>query len=287
MLSAAFMFSFSTVFLKIAMAPPFSASPMVATFVRYLIGALVFGLFVGMRSGVPKANRFGLVVSRAILNTVAVVLLFTAIKYTTITKANLLNLTYPAFVFLVAPFITHERSNWHQLVFLVTALAGAWLIVIPAGGFRLAEVNIGDLLALASGVVSGFAIADLRQARKFDSTETILFYQMNFGALACAGLMIPSFSLPTLSATGLLVVTGLISLAGQYFLTKGYRYINASLGSIVLGSGILFSAGFGITIFHDPVSPRIIIGGLLILVSLVGVSGIFDRWTEGVPFCSH
>jgi drug/metabolite transporter (DMT)-like permease len=193
-----------------------------------------------------------------------------------VTKANILNMTYPAFIFIVAPYITGERSRGQHFVFLLIALLGAWLIVVPGKGFDLAGVNIGDMLALASGIVSAFALADLREASKYDTPGTILFYQMAFGTVAGAVLMISSFAVPKGAAILYVVITGFLSSAGQYFVTSGYRYISATLGSIVLGSGILFSALFGISIFNDPLTPRIIVGGLLILLALLGVSGIID-----------
>jgi drug/metabolite transporter (DMT)-like permease len=73
--------------------------------------------------------------------------------------------------------------------------------------------------------------------------------------------------------TGLAVLGGaLIGFSGQIFLTEGYRYIRATSGSIVSSSRILYAVLMGALFFHDALNIRIAAGGVLILISLAGVS---------------
>jgi drug/metabolite transporter (DMT)-like permease len=203
---------------------------------------------------------------------------FAGIRYTTVTKSNILNLTYPVFVFLAAPYIAAEKQKLQHVAFLAVAMIGAGLVVTGGtNGIDLGGINIGDVLSLLSGVVAGFAISGLREARKHDSSPVILFYQMGFGTVVTLLWMLPSFAMPRGWGLAHTLLAAAASNAGQYFLTEGYRHISASLGAIVLESGILFAALLGISLFHDPLTPPIIAGGVLILGSIAGVSGIFGR----------
>ena len=60
----------------------------------------------------------------------------------------------------------------------------------------------------------------------------------------------------------------------------GYKYVDNATGSMVSASRILISAIIGIIMFSDPINLRIVIGGILITVSLVAVSGYFDRFKD-------
>ena len=284
LISASFCFALSTVFLKTGMNAPYFVSPATATFARFFLGFIVFAGYMVYKKEPARPNNLKLVAARGILNTVAVIFFFAGIKYTTITKANILNLTYPAFVFLVSPLITGERSKAIDYVFLLATLAGSWLIVMggPSAGFS--NVNKGDLFALLSGVIAGFGISCLREARKNDSTQMILAYQMSIGSLVCFFLMLPGFKMPGSAGLWFLFLTSVMTVAGQFLITEGYMYISAALGSVVSGTGIFFAAMLGITFFNDPLTLNIIIGGLLIFLAMSGVSGVLAKTKRYIPF---
>lgn len=274
LLGASFCFALTTVFVKLASVPPLDMHPLVTAFCRFFIGFAVFGGMMAGRGVSLRPRRPGLIFLRAAGNTLAVILFFIALKYTTVTKANLLNLTYPAFIFMIAPFITGERSAAMDVVFLFCALVGAWLVVAQGSLSGLGVINRGDIIALSSGVVSAFAITILRQARKDDSASVILFYQMIFGTVVTGLLMLPHWHLPAGRAIAYMLCAGLLAAAGQGAITVGYRYVNAAVGAVVLGSGVLFAAFLGIVFLGEPFTGYIAAGGALILVSLVGISGI-------------
>ena len=61
---------------------------------------------------------------------------------------------------------------------------------------------------------------------------------------------------------------------GQIFLTMGYKYVNARMGSMVSASRILFAAILGSFFFGDQLSVHIIVGGLLIIFAVTGISAL-------------
>lgn len=276
-LAAEFSFALSTVFTKFVTTG--SAIPAIElTFFRFLAGFIGVALFVLHTGKSIRPKNVPFITLRAVFNTAAVLFFFLGIQYTTVSKANMLNMTYPVFVFLIAPLMTKERLAPRGFLFLLLSMAGMVLVMLPAGGIvGIADINRGDLFSLLSGVFAAVAITSLRQARKSDETHVILFYLMLFGAAINAIPMIALFVTPRGVMIPLVIAATIASVAGQVFITAGYRYIEAAAGALVSSSRIIFGLLLGVSIFADPLTLRIGAGALLILVSLPGVNRIGAR----------
>lgn len=278
LLAAEFCFTLSTVFGKFVMNSS-AVTGIEVSFARFFLGTVFITIVMRAKGLSFRPNNVRYVILRGVSNTVAVLLFFTGIQFTTVTNANMLNLTYPMFVFMFAPFLNGEKNRAAHFLYLALTIAGVYLVVVP--DFR--QVSSGDLFALLSGLVAGFAICFLREARKYDSSETILFYLMLPGSLITLGAMLPTFVMPGGAGLLWIILSGSVAVLGQYLITIGYRYIEAAKGSLVSGSRILFAGIMGVSFFSDPLTLQIVLGGALILVSLVGVSGLLDKRGKYYP----
>jgi len=239
-------------------------------FTRFLIGFVVCGAYVIRTKTSLRPRRLRWVLARAGTNLAAAILLFAAIPLTTVTNANMLNMTYPVFVFLLAPIINSERNRPIGYLYLAMTLLGVYLVVIP----DLRNINTGDVYAFLSGVAAAFAVTSLRQARKYDGTGLILFYLMAIGLPICLVFMLPVFVAVRGWTLVLLVASGTTAFLGQIMITAGYRHISAAPGALVSSSRIIIAAVLGALLFNDPITWRTMAGGLLILIALAGVSGV-------------
>jgi len=271
LLASALAFAASTVFVKlITLSSAISAQEI--TFFRFLIGFILITAWLATRRSRPSLRpvRMKYVLLRAVFNVSAASLFYLGVQYTTVTNANMLNMTYPLFVFLLAPWINHEPSRRRLYGFLLIAFAGMYLVVVP----DFSTIRAGDFLALGSGLLAGFSVTTLRETRKYDSTSLILFYVMAIGTVLSGLAVLPIFVLPDLKIMFLMLLCALAALLGQITLTWGYRYIGAAPGALVSASRILFGAALGVAFFNDPLTVKIICGGLLIVVALTGISGL-------------
>ncbi len=228
LLIAEFCFALSTVFGKFVTTGS-DITGVELTFFRFLIGTVaVSAVMITTRiSFRPVRTRY--VVLRAILNTFAVLAFFTGIQYTTVTNANMLNLTYPVFVFCIAPFLNREKNHPANYLYLCIALIGVYLIINP--DFR--SINPGDISALLSGVIAGFGISILRESRKYDSSEVILFYLMMIGCLISFFVMLPFFIMPRGMMLVHTLLSGGIAVAGVYHVWIPVYRSRAGLRGIV------------------------------------------------------
>lgn len=233
------------------------------TFARFLLG-LIIVIFILIAAPVkfrPKNKK--ILYLRGVLNASAVLILFYAVEYTTLTNANVLNMTYPLFIALFSRPLIGERFHPAIFVPLLLSLAGVFMVIQP----RFDTVNAGDLIGLVSGIVSALAIIYLRELRRTDDTFVILFYLFAVGSLM---LLIPTltlFVMPDWRETFLLLLCSATGVAAQYFLTHGYRYVSAVGGSIVSASRVYIASILGIIFFREPVNTVLFAGTLLIVGS--------------------
>jgi drug/metabolite transporter (DMT)-like permease len=267
LLLAELCFAATTVFVKLATSNT-DIPAIEASFLRYLVGFIFTSLIIYKNkiSIVPNNKRY--VILRGVYNTGALIFFFLSIKYTSITNANMLNMTYPAFIFLIALLFTKEKTEKLQGLYLLLTMIGVYLIINPS----FTNFNMGDLYGLLSGIIGALAIISLQKARQFDSTLLILFYLMAIGTVINGIILIPFFVMPGWVILMYLLASAILGVAGQAFLTSGYKHIEAAKGSIISGSRMIFAVFFGVLIFSETITIPWIIGGVLITISMIGIS---------------
>jgi len=268
LMSAELCFALTTVFAKFVNS--ISSIPAVEiTFFRFFFGVFLALAYMlkSKTSFVP--NRWDLVFWRGLFNTLAVIFLFMSVERTTLTNANMLNLTYPAFLFLVAPFINGEkRFSLMMFGFLALTMTGISLIIHP----DFHRVRMGDVYGLLSGIMGAFGVATLRKAREHDSSAIILLYLMATGLVINFAVMEPVFVMPHGKAALYVAISALLGVLGQALLTYGYIYISAMGGGLVSSSRIVFATLLGMLCFNEALTVRIAIGGGCIATSIIGVA---------------
>ena len=240
------------------------------TFCRVFLGSIMAALYMWQTKTSFRPKKVKLVIARAVLSFSALVAFFYAVEYSSVTNANMLNMTYPVFIFLVAPLFNLEKMHKISLLFLVVAMTGIYLVIFP----DFSNINKGDVIGLLSGILAAFAIITLSVAREYDSTVLIVFYLMAIGTFCNAFMMLPVFVMPTTNELPALIASGVMGVMGQVLLTRGYKNVTAKAGSMVSSSRIVFAALMGYFFFSEALSTRVIVGGSLIIASIIGVSAL-------------
>ena len=272
LLLAEFCFATATVFAKFITNS--SAIPAIEiTFFRFFIGFFLSLFYIRSGHISMKPHRWSLVIWRAILSTAALILFFYSVQYTSVTNANMLNMTYPVFIFMVAPLFWRQKIKAMAVLYLFLTMTGIYLVIRP----DFTSINPGDVLGLLSGIVAAFAVITLSMAREHDSTVIIVFYLMAIGFITNGLAMIPVFTLPKGIQYFHLIASGVFGATGQVLLTMGYKSINAKDGSMISSSRIVFAALLGFLIFSEPLSLSIIAGGLMIVGAIIGAGRLNYR----------
>ena len=244
------------------------------TFFRFLIGFILVNIGM-MRNGyeVRMVNRKA-VLSRATLSALAILLFFIVIQYSTTTKANIYNLTYPIFVAALGPlFLKDERWTVKNIIGVLVSFGG--ILLISGVGFGTFEAV--DILGITMGTVAGLGIIALREARKTDSPNTILFYLMSIGIAITIIPFGSTFKMPTPMEWLYIIGMGTFSYLGQYTLTHGFRYVKAVEGSLISEARIFVAALCGVLFLGEEFSFAMLGGGILVFLGIVVVS---VEWTK-------
>ena len=245
--ASAFFFYMATIVIRWSR-PEVRIAPAYFVFGRFALGFCVVALSLAVQRRSLRANRYGLLVGRTLGNTIAVFCFYKAVEVTTVANANILNMTYPIFVAIIAWLFLSDQRDGVALAMVPLAFAGIWLIVAPAGmGW-----DWNNAWGLASGLSASVAIVYLNLCRRYDDAETTLFYMFGWGAVIIFLMFHKVIFWPNAKEFFYLLACSLFGVGGQYLLTYGFRFVTAVEGSIITSTRILLAAILGPLMVADP-----------------------------------
>ena len=247
-LLSAFCFYLSTATIRWGQLHGIHPDPSFYVLVRFLLGFVVIaGLLIAQRRP-PRPVNYHLLAGRAVANSVAVYCFYQAVQTTSVAHANILNMTYPVFVALITWGFLPEQREGRTLLALLAAFAGIVLILYPGE----LSMDVHHLWGLGSGISAALAIVYLNLSRKLHDSETVLFYMFGLGSVLIYAGFHEHMVIRREGDVLYLVVCGAFGIAGQYFITLGFRFITAVEGSILSSTRILMAAFLGPLIGLDP-----------------------------------
>jgi drug/metabolite transporter (DMT)-like permease len=238
-------------------------------FIRSLVIALAVAIFARFQGISLKMNDPRKMFLRCLVGLIAMILYFSALSLIPIGQAVTLQYTAPLFVALLSGSIIREKVSTSVLISLITAFFGIILIVSP----DLDSIDPNALLALGSCFFAGLAYIFVRDLRKTDSPSTVVFWFAAFSVLGSVFQAAPELSSLTWEMTAALVGIGVGAGGGQVGITMAYHQANAAWVSAFSYLTVIIATIYGIILFDEVLSTKIIIGGLLIIGS--GVALIF------------
>jgi drug/metabolite transporter (DMT)-like permease len=172
--------------------------------------------------------------------------------------------------YLIGWFFLSEKITTIKIFSLLIALLGLLLTF----GLSLAAFSMGAmLLAALNGIASGGEVATSKKSTKNYSSVQLTAYSWIFILITHLPLsiimgepqLIPAFNWEWLSMLGY----ALSGLGGFWLIIEGFKYVDASIGSLIGLLEIPLSVVFGILLFDDHLSILVIVGGVLIVTAAV------------------
>jgi drug/metabolite transporter (DMT)-like permease len=247
--------------------------------VRFLVGLLACAL-AAVRVRMHARNKLGLLLRGAYGGT-AVLLYFLAIAHLPVGIATLLNYTMPVFAALYAAVVLGEPVTRGTLVALALTTLGVALVITgtaPAG-----EIGFGvwHLVGLGSAVLSGAAVATIREVRKSDGSWEIFAAFCIAGVLVTAPPAVAQWVWPTPGEWAVLVGVGLSSLVAQLLMTHALRYVRAAVGGVIAQLTPVASMALGWMFLGERFGGLALAGAA---ITLAGVTlGTYLASTRGTP----
>ncbi len=259
--------SFSSLFVRWAVGAPGA----VASFYRMLIGAIIFLPFF-LRQ--PAAQRkiewrwFFLPLLGGLFTAGDHAIWATAINYTRVANAILLNNLAPLWVALVALIFWRERLTGKFWLGLVMAISGA-VVVIGSDFLSNPQLNTGNLLGVISSVFYAAYFLTTQRGREHFSTLTYVFLITAISSIVLLGVNLgvgnPLSGFPPTTYLSFLGA-GLVAQVIGYF-SVGYAlgHLPASVVSPTMIAQPILTALLAIPLAGEALVPGLWIGGLVVL----------------------
>jgi drug/metabolite transporter (DMT)-like permease len=254
--------------------------PMQGQLLRYAFGMLpLLPLLwrVGLRDLQPESMKDQL--WRAMLHTVGLSLWFLALPHLPLADMTAISFTNPLFVLVGAAWVLKEPMSTARWVSVAVGFMGVLVVVgqglTGSGGWY-------SLLMLASAPVFAASFLLTKVLTRRDSVSVIVFWQT---------LLVTLLSLPLALAvwTGLsawqwlmALIGGILGTAGHYCLTRSFASADISATQSVKFVDLLWAAGIGWIVFSDPIRPSTLLGGAIIVASIVGLAR-YERLRPAKP----
>jgi drug/metabolite transporter (DMT)-like permease len=266
-----------------------AVSPVTLIFTRFFIGTLF--LLLAARALPPRDAWRELLVMGLVGVFIHQMLQAFALTMTTAVHTGWLIGVIPIWSAILSALILKERFGWRKVLGIVGGFAGALLVIsrgeLNAGVLQLPSTK-GDLLILLSTVNwAVYSIIGHRTIRRIGPTRATT------GAFLAGVLMLAPFfiaqqgwrELPrvTPAGWGAILFLGIgCSGLGYLFWYGALERIEVSRVAALLYLEPLVTFATAVALLHEPVNAIAVIGGLLVMLSVILTSGIRSE-TKPVP----
>jgi len=230
---------------------------------RYALGFILYGLILAVFRISPFQGSFRFLFMRSVFNVTAVLCFYRAVELGEAGKANVLNMTYPAFIALFAGPLIGEIPDRKTVFLTVFSVIGIIMQFQPP---FLATQMPSYLWGLFSGLLAAIAVISLRGAARSAPAPTVLFWMFAFGLPILIPLGWNDLMTSGLKTSPYLWISAVFGVAGQWLLTESYRTLSAAAGSIISTMRIPIALIMGFLILDEKFSWIGWTGAILIFI---------------------
>lgn len=233
-------------------------------FFRCLIGAITLVPFI-MSAGVNalKTRRPFLLLARTLVGTLGMFCVFYSFQNMPLAEAVAIIFSRPLFaVALAVPFLG-EVVGWRRALAAGVGFAGVLIMVRPGS----AAFDPVALVALLGAFTAGAIAIIIKQLSRTESTTTIVIWFAITGAIVSLIPAITVWVWPTPAQWAWLTAIGVIGIAGQAALTRGFGTGETSFVTPFDYSRLVFATIIGIVIFAEVPDIWKAVGALVIVGS--------------------
>lgn len=257
-------------------------------FGRYLIGIVMYFFIIVFTKDTFRITlkQFFYITFVTVLGYTCILLQFVSYNYLSSGIASLTAMTYVVFAVLFEMIFRIAKGVWYKWVTLVLSFAGIVLIFLsPGEGGGIS--TIGLVIGLIGAVFGGMQIIVFgNKILKNLSIPTIFFYEMMLPIL-CTPIIAKIIGVqPFPSSAEQWMYSCIVSVLnlgiGLLCFYSAIRLIGGGNASLIGVSEPVFAFIAGSIVFKDPISLRMLIGGLTVLGSILFLTVCQNREAKKV-----
>ncbi len=216
----------------------------------------------------PWGQNPKMLLMRGLFGSVGLFCYFYTLQVMPLGNATVIHYLSPILTTLVAVALRDEKNHPLSYVFFAVCLAGVAIV----NGLSTQITTAGVLAGLGGALFSAFAYNTIRRLKDLENPNVVVLY-FPMVTLPLSLISIPVFNevwiWPQHSDWIWLLLTGISTQAGQYFMTRAYQTEKTSIVSAVSYTGILWSLTFGIVLFNESYKLWQYVGVGLVIVGVV------------------
>jgi len=246
-------------------------------FLRFIIASLMLFIYIRSKKISLKLNKKQLFIILALGSvgySMTSIFLFMSYNYISVGLATMMLYTYPAIVTIMSFVIYKEKLYAKKILCLALSVLGVY-ILIDLGNVSL---NIkGILLALSSAIVYSIYVlgVSLNEIKKINS-YVIIFYVSVVSSITtliaaiCTNNL--NFHIQYYGLVSIVLLALISTVVALMTFLQGVKIIGPSNAAIFSTLEPIVSLILGVIILGEPLSKRIIIGSIFIVVSILILS---------------
>ena len=267
MFVSAFFFCLMTIFVKIA-SEEFETIQIF--FMRGIITLLITYYILKRKKIYVWGKNQKILIARGVVGSFALLFVYESLNRLTLAQATVIQYLYPIFIAILASFLLKETLNKNIILSAILGLVGVfWILNFP---FMNSEIvfDIGSIgIAVTGSILTALAYVLVRLASTYnESPYVIMFYFPLFTVIMAVPFIYQSWSKPTLYYWMVLVIIGVCTQLGQWFLTFGYKLLPASKVAPISYAQVPFAVISGFLFFEEGIYLNFIVGSIIIFIGI-------------------
>ena len=187
---------------------------------------------------------------RGLFGSIGLFCYFYTLQVMPLGNAIVIHYLSPILTTLVAVALGDEKNHPLSYLFFAICLMG----VVVVNGVSQDVTFAGVIAGLGGALFSAFAYNTIRRLKNLENPNVVVFYFPLITlplSLLVGGLYDDAWRWPVGIEWVWLLMTGVTTQLGQFFMTRAYQSDKASNVSAISYAGILWGAGFGVFLFDE------------------------------------
>ncbi|MCT3115840.1 DMT family transporter [Leuconostoc lactis] len=273
-LSSVAVMSLTPVLNKISMS---TLTPLQASFLNALFSAVItYSVIKIKRQEIPNLFKNKLVILLGLTNAIGILLQYISVSLLDPVSVGLFGRFYIIFALLLSIIIMHEKVSKADFMPIILTLIGTILIT-----------NFHGSMSSYFGIISAisytffFALTNMLAKKNIENVETniLLFYNQALSSLILGISLLISNQIIFNFKSGIISIFGsafMSGFLGLYLFYEGLKYISFRNANLIRSLNPVFVFLFSFPFFKVPMTPNFILGGALIIISIVWI-GLTSR----------
>ncbi|MDH3239555.1 MAG: DMT family transporter [Alphaproteobacteria bacterium] len=238
-------------------------------FFRCLFGlAALAPMFLRGGPSIVRSDCWHLHLGRGLFGGVGQICVYFALTYLPLAVVTAVTYTRPLWLVVLAVLFLGESVRWRRWTAIAVGFMGVLIVARPSLeglGFPLAVLVFSTLCHSSAHVF-------LKKATAVDRPTTIVFYYLVISTLVGAVPTVFVWVTPTPEQFGWLALTGVLYVAGQGFITLGFRAGEATAITPFDYVRLLYAIAFDIVLFSHYPDVWTIVGSIVIVGSTLYIA---------------